>query len=74
LLLLAGTKQWISEVKRLAGDSVMCPPYMSKLEAHLDVKLPASRQYGKIACYCKQNKFEPLVKFEEYNTFNFTNY
>ena len=53
LMLLAGGKQWISEVKKLAGDSVKCPSYMSKLEAHLDARLPLSRQYGKMTCYCK---------------------
>lgn len=74
LMLLAGGKQWISEVKKLAGDSVKCPSYMSKLEAHLDARLPLSRQYGKMTCYCKQNKFDPFVKFDEYKTFNFTNY
>ena len=47
---------------------------MSKLEAHLDARLPPSRQFGKMSCYCKENKFNPTVKFDEYKTFNFTNY
>lgn len=74
LVILAAGKQWIAEIKKLAGSSVICPGYMSKLEAHLDAKLPLGRQYGKMNCYCKQNLFDPFVKFDEYNNFNFENY
>ena len=53
ILILASAKQWKSAINKLAGDSVICPSYMSKLEAQLDARLPESRQYGKMSCYCK---------------------
>jgi hypothetical protein len=74
LAILAAGKSWIAQVKKLSGSSVICPSYMSKLEAHLDAKLPLGRQYGKMSCYCKQNLLNPMVTFNEYNLFNFENY
>lgn len=55
LMILAGSKSWVAEIKRLSGASVQCPGYMSKLEAHLDRILPLDKQYGKMSCFCKQN-------------------
>jgi hypothetical protein len=52
IAILATGKSYLALVKKLSGASVQCPSYMSKLEAHLDAKLPLGRQYGKMSCYC----------------------
>lgn len=52
LMLLVQGKNLISYFKKASGAGVVCPAYMSKLEAHLDQRLPGKNQ-NKMTCYCK---------------------